>query len=165
MGPHTVLPITISCPVLFSWISSMVCNLFPFKGDSSFGTSPKWQGTKSGLSHLGDLMFCQKTAWDVIHEKVCCRDKAANHQLPIAAAFWFIQIVSREDCSSLMQHRMQIHCSTCPVILNATSAQYTCSFKGTYHWLVQWSRHCSHMCIPVHSPWLPSYIDIANHFH
>ena len=33
--------ITISCPVLFSWISSMVWNLFPFKGDFSFGKSQK----------------------------------------------------------------------------------------------------------------------------
>ena len=30
----------------------------------------------------------------------------------------------------------------------------------TPHWLVQWSRHCSHMGIPVHSPWLPGYIDV-----
>ena len=29
------------------------------------------------------------------------------------------------------------------------------------HWLPQWSRHCSHMRIPVHSPWLPGYIDFA----
>ena len=30
------------------------------------------------------------------------------------------------------------------------------------HWLVQWSRHCAHMCIPVHSPWLLGYIDAMN---
>ena len=66
-----------------------------------------------------------------------------------------------EECSSLMQNSMQIRCSTHSVILNAKATQYTCSLKGIYcpHWLVQWSRHCSHMCIPVHSPWLPSYID------
>ena len=28
------------------------------------------------------------------------------------------------------------------------------------HWRVQWSCHCSHMCIPVHSPWLPGFIVI-----
>ena len=39
LGPHTVLPITISCPFIFSWISSMVWNVFPFKGDFSFGKS------------------------------------------------------------------------------------------------------------------------------
>ena len=39
------------------------------------------------LSHLGDLMFCQKAVRDVMHEWACCHDKAANHQLPVAAAF------------------------------------------------------------------------------
>ena len=46
--PHTVLPITISCPIVVSWNSSMVWNLFPFKGDFSFGKSQKSQGAKSG---------------------------------------------------------------------------------------------------------------------
>ena len=49
------------------------------------------------------------------------------------------------------------------VILNAMATQYTCSLSGIYcpHWLVQWSHHCSHMHIPVHSPWLPGYIDVT----
>ena len=29
------------------------------------------------------------------------------------------------------------------------------------HWLVQWSHQCSHMCVPVHSPWLPGYTDVV----
>ena len=48
------------------------------------------------------------------------------------------------------------------------ATQYTCSLDGVYcpHWLVQWSRHCSHMCIPVHWPWLPGYFDVSqNHSH
>ena len=49
LGPHTVLPLTISGPFWFSWISLMVWNLFPFKGDFSLGKSQKSQGTKSGL--------------------------------------------------------------------------------------------------------------------
>ena len=32
LGPHTVLSIAISHPIVFTWISSMVWNLFPFKG-------------------------------------------------------------------------------------------------------------------------------------
>ena len=90
-------------------------------------------------------------------------DEAAHHQLPIAVAFWIIRIVSTEKCSSLMQNLMQIHCSTCLVILNATATQYTCSLNDIYclHWLVQWNCCCSHMCIPVHSPWLPGYIDVT----
>ena len=48
-----------------------------------------------------------------------------------------------------------------PSILNVTVTQYTCSLNSVYcpHWLVQWSRQCSHVHIPVHSPWLPGYID------
>ena len=42
----------------------------------------------AGLSHLGDLMFCQKySVQDVMHEQVRCCDEAASHQLPIAEAF------------------------------------------------------------------------------
>ena len=98
-----------------------------------------------------------------MHELVHCYDEAVNHQLPIAATFWIIQIVSIEECSSLMQNLMQICCSTCSVILNAIATQYTCSLNGIYrpHWLVQWSYHYSHMSIPVHSPWLPAYLDFT----
>ena len=62
-----------------------------------------------------------------------------------------------------MQNLMQIHCSTGLVILNATTTQYTCSLNSNYHphWLVQWSHHCSCMHIPVHSPWLPGYINVV----
>ena len=86
-----------------------------------------------------------------MHEQVCCCDEAANHQLPAAAAFWIIWIVSTEECSSLTQNLMQIHCSARSVILNAMATQDTCSLNGIYHphWLVQWSGHCSHMRIPV----------------
>ena len=30
------------------------------------------------------------------------------------------------------------------------------------HWLVQWSHHCSHMCIPIHFPWLTGSIDVKH---
>ena len=94
--------------------------------------------------------------------KMCC-DEAAHHQLPTAAAFWIIQIVSVEEWSSLMQNLMQICCSDCSAILNAKSTLYTCSVISVYlpHWLVQWSRLCSCKSIPVHSTWLPDYIDIT----
>ena len=97
-----------------------------------------------------------------MHERNCC-DEAANHHLPIAAAFWIIQIVSAEECSSLMQNLMQICCSARSVILNMMATQYTCSLSGVYcpFWLVQWSHHCSPMHIPVHFPWLPGYISAA----
>ena len=90
------------------------------------------------LSHLDDLMFYQKLCTDMMHEQACCCHDAANHWLPIAAAFWIIQIVSADGCSSLMHNMMQIHYSTRSVILNVTITQYTCSHKDIYcpHWLV-----------------------------
>ena len=48
LEPHTV-PVAISCPVVFSWISLTIWNLFPFRGDFSFGKRSKSQGTKLGL--------------------------------------------------------------------------------------------------------------------
>ena len=100
---------------------------------------------------------------DVMHVQVHCRDEAANHQFPIAAAFWIIQVISIEECSSLPQNLMQIHCSSCSVSLNAMATQYTSSLNNVYwpHWVVQWSHHCSCMHSPVYSPWLPGYIDVA----
>ena len=54
--------------------------------------SPGWFG-----------VLLKNSSWEVMHEWVCCRDEAANHQLPITAAFWIIWVVSAEECSSLMQ--------------------------------------------------------------
>ena len=98
-----------------------------------------------------------------MHEQVHCHDEAANHQLPTAAAFWITWKVSMEECSSLMQNLMQIHFSTHSVILNMTPTIFTCSLCGVYcpHPLVQWSRHCSRIHIPVHSPWLPGYTNVT----
>ena len=56
----------------------------------------------------------KNSARDVMHERVHCHDEAANHQLPIAVAFWIIWTVSVEECSSLTQNLMQIRCSTWP---------------------------------------------------
>ena len=51
--------------------------------------------------------------------------------------------------------------STHSVSLNATATQYTCSHNSGHlpPPLKSWSRHCSLMHIPVHSPWLPGYIN------
>ena len=94
---------------------------------------------------------------DLCHIFICAALIASSPK-----AFWIIWTVSVKECSSLTQNLMQICCSTHSVILNAMATQCTCSLSGVYwpHWLVQWSHRCSHMCIPVHSPWLPGYIDV-----
>ena len=61
----------------------------------------------------------------MMHEWVPCHSEAANHQLPIALAFWIIRIVSMEECSSFSQNFMQFRCSTHSAILNAAATQYT----------------------------------------
>ena len=116
LEPHTVLPIAVRCPVVFSWISMIARNLFPFKGDFSFGKSQKSQGTKSGLWGAESPgwfdVLPKNSTWDVMHEQVCCRDEAANHQLPIVVASWINWIVSTEERSSLTQNLMWICWST-----------------------------------------------------
>ena len=105
----------------------------------------------------------KNSPWDTMHEQVHRCDEAANHRLPIVAAFWIIQIVSTEECSSLSQNLMQIPCSTLCHFECDGHTQCTCSFNGFYcpQWLEHWSHHCSHMCIPVHSPCLSGYTDIV----
>ena len=49
LGTSYCPPYVISCSVMFSWISLMIWNQFPFKGDFSFRKSQKLQGTKYGL--------------------------------------------------------------------------------------------------------------------
>ena len=166
LGPHTVLPITISCPVVFSRISTVIWNLFSLKDYFTF-----WKAWSHRVPNLG-CRGAESPGWfevspkysaqDMMQEQARCCDEAANHQVPIVAAFSIIRIVSEEKCSSLMPNLMQIHCSTWSVILNATATQYTCSFNSVYclHWLVQWSHHCSRMHIPVHFAWLPGYINV-----
>ena len=104
----------------------------------------------------------KNSAWDMMHEWACCRVEAANHQLPITVAFWVIWTVSTEEGSSLRQNLMQIRCSFTQSFWMQWPPSYTCSLNRVYwpHWLVQWSCHCSHMRTPVHSQWLPGYIDV-----
>ena len=54
-----------------------------------------------GVESPGWFDDLPQTAQDMLHECVRYHDEAANHQLPIAAAFWIIGIVSMEECSSL----------------------------------------------------------------
>ena len=136
LGPHTILSSTISCPIVFNWISWMVWNLFSFKDDFSFWEKKKVAGCQiralRGMNHLGDLMFCQKnSAWDMMHEDIRCCDEAANHELPIAAVSWIIPIVSMEDNSDA---ELLLY----SVILNAMATKYICSLNSIYgpQWLV-----------------------------
>ena len=115
----------------------------------------------------------ESSGWfDVSPKTLCTRHNAwvdillwRSCQSPIAHSCSLLNHLnsSEEECLSLPQNLMQIHCSTHSVILNGMATQYTCSLNSIYrpHWLVHWSDHCSRMCIPVHFPWLPGYIDVV----
>ena len=141
----------------------MVWN-FSFKSDFSCGKNRSRREPNKGAEspEWFDVLPKNSVPHKIYAPGYCCVG-AANHQWPIAVAFWIIWIVSVEECSSLMKNLMQIHCCTCSVILNVMATQYTYSLNGSYHphWLVQWSFYCSRICIPVHSPWPPGYIDVA----
>ena len=116
-----------------------------------------------GPSHLDDLVFCQKLcmrcdAWLGTLLWWSCQSPVA-----IAVAFWIPQIVSMEEFSSLMHNLMHIRCLTHSVIFNVMATQCTCSLSDVYcsRCLVQWSHHCLHTGIPVHSHWLPGYTDVV----
>ena len=94
--------------VIISWISSMVWNLFPFKGDFSWGGKARSRSVLNlgcrGAESPGWFNVSPKnSAGDVMHEPARCCDEPANHPLPTAVAFWIIWIVSSEKCSRLMQ--------------------------------------------------------------
>ena len=67
-------------------------------------------------------------------------------------SFWgrVFKLNAKFDADSLLYLLSHFECDS-----------HTCSLNSIYHphWPVQWSHHCSCMCILVHSPWLPGYID------
>ena len=142
----------------------MVWNLFTFKVILVLG-----KARSLGVPNLG-CRWAESPGWfdvspknsaqDVIHEWTHC--------------WWGCQSPVVYSCS-LLNHpnifcggMLKLHIKSVGdlllyfLILNATATQYTCSVNGLYHphWLVQWIRHCSRMYIPVHSPWLPGYINV-----
>ena len=96
----------------------------------------------------------------MIHAQAHCCDEVDKHQLPIAAAFWIIQIFSVEECTNLRQNLMQICCSTQSFWMWQSHSTHLTQWLLPPYWVVQWSCGCSCMLLPVHSPWLPGYIDV-----
>ena len=126
-------------------------------------------------SHRAPNLGCrgaETPGWFDVSQKNCTRCDAWAGTL----SWWSCQSPVAHSCG-LLNHTNSFRggmfklntkfdtdlCYTCSVILNATYTQYTSSLSGIYHphWLVQWSHHCSHMHLPVHSAWLSGYIDVA----
>ena len=81
LGPHTVLPVLISCPFIFSWVSSVVWNLFPFRGDFSFGKSQKPQGTNLDYQRIwcfAKILCVRRDAWAIALLSWSCLSPVAH---------------------------------------------------------------------------------------
>ena len=98
LGPHTALPIAISCPVIFSWISSTIRNLFPFKSDFSF-----WKSHKSRAPNLG-CRGTESPGWfDALPKKFCTRYGAW-----VGMLWWSCQSPVVHSCG-LLNHPNSFH--------------------------------------------------------
>ena len=84
--------------IVFSWISSMVWNLFPFKHDFSLGKSQKSQGTKSGLKWgwVTWVMWC-------FTKKFCTRG-----DVWVGVLWWSCRLPVAHSCS-LLNHPNSFH--------------------------------------------------------
>ena len=76
-------------------------------------------------------------------------------------ALWITWIVSMEECPSLTQNLMWFVALLTQSFWvrwpHSTQAHSMVSTTAT----VQYSYHCSRMCIPVLSPWLLGYLDVV----
>ena len=163
LGPHTVLPITISCPIVFSWMSSTVWNHFLFKGDFSFGKSQRVPNLgRRGPSHLGDLM---------LHQKNCTSCEVWADTLSWWSCQWpvihscSLLTYPNSVCRGIFQLNAKFNADSLLYLLKSFWMQQlhsTCALNGIYcpHWLVQWGCHCSHMNIQS-TLWLPGYSNLV----
>ena len=140
--------ITIRCPVVFSCISLSVWNLFPFKGDFSFGKSQSCRAPNLGYrvaESPGWQMFvdCSLYTFNILRCSVCCRpprmwitfNRLSTFLEAFVPHFYLrcthcIVVENLNHPNSFHVRMMQIHCSTHSVILNVMATQYTFSLNG-----------------------------------
>ena len=99
LGPHTALPITLSCSVIFSWISWMIWNLLLTKGDCNFGKSQKSQGPKSG----------QYGSWVTWVIRCFTRKPCVSHDAWVGALLWRSRQSSVAQSCSFLNHANSFH--------------------------------------------------------
>ena len=115
------------------------------------------------LSRLGDLMFYQKTLQKMWYMNRCmswqsCQSPVAhscgllNHPNSFCGGMCKLNAQSEADSLLYLLGRFECEGHTVHMLTQRHHRP---------HWLVQWSRHCSHMLILVHSLWLPGYITVS----
>ena len=160
-------PIAISCPVVFSWISLMVWNLFPFKGDFSFEKVQKSQGLN---------LACKVgwVTWEIwcFAKKLCLRRDARAgtllwRKVPITSCS---QLQPSESSNSFCRGMFKLNAKSDADLLLYSLSHFECN-GCTAHMLTQRclspplsstvKSSLSHTCIQVHSPWLPNYSNVV----
>ena len=133
LGPHTVLPVAISCPIIFPWISSTVSNPSLSKVILVWGKSRSHRSQDlgcRGLSHLGDLMF---------HQNLCMRCDTWIGML----SWWNCQSPVAHSCgllnhpSSFCGRMFKLHTKFDADSLLYLLSHFECD-DHTVHTLTQW---------------------------
>ena len=106
LGPHIVLPVAISCIIIYSGISLMVLNLFPFKGHFSLGKSQKSQSTKSGLLGAESPGCFDVSPKSSAHEMWCMSRHIVVMKLPITRCPQLLYSLSHFECDGQTVHML-----------------------------------------------------------
>ena len=129
----------------------MVWNLLPFKSDFTFGKSQKSQGTNlscRGAESPGRFdVLSENSARDVMDELTHCPDEAANHQLPVAEAFWITGIVYH--LSIFHRGKFKLNTQSDPDLLLYLLSHFECDHH-TVHMLTN-GIYCPHWLSAVMS--------------
>ena len=143
----------------------MVWNLFPFKDDFSFGKSQTSQGAKSGLygCWVTWVIWCFTKK---LHETWGMSGCAVMKLLiPVAYSCGLLN-----HLNNVCRGRVKLKVKFDPDSLLYLLSHFECDGHTVHtltqwhlppHWLLQWSHHCSHMCIPDCSSWLPRYSNVV----
>ena len=134
LWPYTVLPIAISCPITFSWISLMVwiasfSKVILVLGKARSHRAPNLccRGTESP----GWFDVLPKTLWDVMHEWVCFPDEAVNHQLPTNCG-----LLNHLNCFHRGTLKLNTNFDADPLLYSLS--HFECD-GHTVHMLTQWA--------------------------
>ena len=158
---HTVLPIAISCPVIFPesqwWLEiSSLSKVILVLGKTKSHQIQAVGGWVTWVSWCFTKKICTRCdAWAGALSWWSCQPpvrSCLNHANSFCTEMF--KLNAKFDADLLLYLLSHFECDSPP---------YTCSLNSIYcpHWLVQWSHHSSRMCIPVYSPWLRGYIDDA----
>ena len=127
-GPHTGLPIAISCPIVFSWISS-ISKVILVLGKARSHGAPNL-GCRESESPGWFVVSPKDSAQDVMHKRANGCHEVANHQLSIAMALL-------NHPNSFCRGMFNINAKSDADVLLYSLSHFECD-GHTVHVLTQW---------------------------